>query len=252
MIWSEGVTVTVSDQSELLEDLETCMQAGQGFSVATLNLDHVVKLSRHAGFRDAYGAQTHITADGHPIVWLSRLAGQQVELVPGSELIGPLAELAARQGVPVALFGATESALEEAAETLTTRYPDLNIVLRRAPAMGFDPQAEAAAEDIAAIKASGAGMCFLALGAPKQEIFAARAHAALPEIGFVSIGAGLDFIAGTQQRAPVWMQAVAAEWLWRLFSSPGRLGARYIACMLALPGLTARALQTRRAGGRTP
>ena len=249
MIWSEGegagIAVTVPDQATLLAGLDQAFAAGEGFSVATLNLDHVVKLSRDPVFREAYRAQTHVTADGNPIVWLSRLAGQRVSLVPGSELIDPLAALAARHQVPVALFGATEISLAAAAEALAARHPGLDVVLTRAPAMGFDPRGDAAAEDIDAIRASGAGLCFLALGAPKQEIFAARAHAVLSGTGFVSIGAGLDFIAGTQSRVPAWVRALAAEWLWRLLSNPRRLAARYGACLAVLPGLTGRALRVR-------
>ena len=54
--------------------------------------------------------------------------------------------------------------------------------------------------------ASGARICLLALGAPKQEILAARGFARHPQLGFLSIGAGLDFIAGHQTRAPVWVR----------------------------------------------
>lgn len=250
MIWNEDtfgrIVVTVPDQAALLADLDARLASGQGFCVATLNLDHVVKLSRDAAFRAAYRAQTHVTADGNPIVWLARLAGQRVSLVPGSELISPLAALAAQQEAPVAFFGATDPVVTAAAEKLSQRYPALDVALCRAPAMGFDPTGAAAEADIAAIAASGARLCFLALGAPKQEIFAARAHAALPHVGFVSIGAGLDFIAGTQNRAPAWVQAVAAEWLWRLLNNPTRLGARYAACCAALPALTGKALRLRR------
>jgi len=250
MFWSEegteDVTVTVKDRTVLLNDLSDRFERGQGFSVATLNLDHVVKLARDPVFLKAYSAQTHVTADGNPIVWLSRLAGQDVSLVPGSELIEPLIELAARQGVPVAFFGATRAALETAADELQRRYPALRVVSCHAPAMGFDPQGAAAEEGIAALKASGAGLCFLALGAPKQEIFATRVQAALPQLGLVSIGAGLDFIAGTQQRAPRWMRAMAAEWLWRLMRNPRRLGRRYAACLVALPRLTSKALRARK------
>ncbi len=253
MIWSESdsgaVTVTVPDQAALLADVARRFTQGKGFSVATLNLDHVVKLSGDAGFREAYRAQTHVTADGNPIVWLSRLAGQEVDLMPGSELIDPLAALAAQAQVKVALFGATEQTLTAAAAALEARHPGLEVVFTRAPAMGFDPMGEVAAEDIAALGASGARLCFLALGAPKQEVFAARAQDALPQVGFVSIGAGLDFIAGTQTRAPAWVRAIAAEWLWRLLSNPRRLAARYGACIAVLPELTTRALRARRQGG---
>ena len=107
MIWSDsdtaGVTVTVPDQGTLLADLARRFRMGQGFAVATLNLDHVVKLSRDKAFLEAYRAQTHVTADGNPIVWLSRLAGQPVSLIPGSELIEPLVALAVEHKVPVAL-----------------------------------------------------------------------------------------------------------------------------------------------------
>jgi len=89
---------------------------------------------------------------------------------------------------------------------------------------------------------------FLALGAPKQERFAARAQQTLGAVGFLSIGAGLDFVSGAQRRAPAWVRAIAAEWLWRMLSNPRRLAARYGACLAALPGLTLHAIGARRRG----
>lgn len=247
MIWNENVTVTVPDKATLVSDLKRRFQSGDGFSVATLNLDHAVKLAQDSAFLTAYQAHTHVTADGNPIVWLSRLAGQSnIQLVPGSEMIEPLVALAAQEKVPVALFGATDATLEAAATVLLAQYKGLDIAFSRAPAMGFDPLGAAAQADIAAIGASNARLCFLALGAPKQEIFAARAQSTLPNVGFVSIGAGLDFIAGTQRRAPSWVQKIAAEWLWRLLSNPRRLATRYGACLLVLPKLFIRALRARR------
>lgn len=254
MIWTNDktgqsqVTVTVSDKSTLLTEIRDCFKSGQGFSVATLNLDHVVKLRRDPAFLSAYAAHTHVTADGNPIVWLSRLAGQKdVTLVPGSELIEPLAELAAREQMPVALFGSTDASLEAAAKALVARYPDLEIRLKLAPAMGFDPVGAGADAAIKDIADSGARLVFLALGAPKQERFAAYAQTSLPQVGFLSIGAGLDFISGQQKRAPYLVRALAAEWLWRMLGNPKRLAARYGGCLVALPGLVLQALRSRRA-----
>ena len=255
MNWNNGtdtrIAVSVPDQATLLADIEARFQNGQGFSVATLNLDHVVKLKRDPAFAAAYAAQTHVTADGNPIVWLSRLAGYPVALVPGSELIAPLTALAADQKVPVALFGATQQSLEAAAAALKTRYPDLEVTLTLAPPMGFDPTGSAADKAISALGDSGARLVFLALGAPKQEIFAARALAALPQTGFLSIGAGLDFISGHQRRAPRWVRALAAEWVWRLLGNPRRLTGRYAACIALLPELTVRAMRARRENSTT-
>ena len=52
------------------------------------------------------------------------------------------------------------------------------------------------------LRASGARLCFVALGSPKQEIFAARCVDRVRGTGLLCIGAALDFIAGKQVRAP--------------------------------------------------
>lgn len=247
-LWDEAgrIAVTEATRKGLLSDIEARLAAGRGFTVATLNLDHAVKLRRDAAFRDAYAAQTHVTADGNPVVWVEARAGREVELIPGSELIEPVVEIAARLGVPVGLFGASDASLAGAAESLVARHPGLKIPLRLAPPMGFDPEGAQADAAIAAIGESGARLVFLALGAPKQERFAARAQRALPGVGFLSIGAGLDFVSGAQVRAPRLVRRLALEWAWRLLGNPRRLAARYGASAAILPGLLARASKARR------
>lgn len=250
MQWSgdragQGVTVNVASETALLDDLERHLKARSGFCLATLNLDHAVKLERLPEFARAYLDHSHVTADGNPVVWLSRLAGQPVDLLPGSDLVAPVAALAARIGVPVALLGSTEEALASAAVALEARVPGLVTAIRIAPPMGFDPTGTEADACIERLRDSGAGLCFLALGAPKQEIFAARASRQLPHMGFLSIGAGLDFLSGRQRRAPRLVRLFAGEWLWRLAFDPRRLGRRYVACIAILPGLLRRALSAR-------
>lgn len=229
--------VSHDSEAALLADLDAALAAGRGFAVATLNLDHLVKMARDTGFADAYRAQTHVVADGNPVVWLRALMRRPVDLVPGSELIAPLAALAAARGVPVALYGADQATLDLAADRLAVDHRGLKVAARVAPAFGFDPMGPVAEADLARLAASGARLVFLALGAPKQEVLAARGLALQPALGFVSIGAGLDFIAGRQVRAPFWLRRIAMEWAWRLGSHPRRLARRYLDCAMILPGL---------------
>ena len=186
-----------------------------------------------------------MVADGNPVVWLQRLAGRPVELVPGSELIAPLVAMAARLQVPVGLLGSTEETLALAAARLQEAHPGLAVVARIAPPQGFDPAGPDGDAALRALATTGALLCFLALGAPKQEILAACGHGMLPDVGFVSIGAGLDFIAGTQKRAPLWVRQIAMEWAWRMVMNPRRLARRYLDCALILPELALGALQAR-------
>ncbi|MGI1662019.1 WecB/TagA/CpsF family glycosyltransferase [Palleronia sp. KMU-117] len=240
-----AVRLNSPSASVLLADLEQRLLDGRGFSVATLNLDHLVKFRRLPGFAESYAGMSHVTADGNPVVWLARLAGQRVKLTPGSELVEPVVEMASRLGVPVGLFGTTDASLDAAAKALTRRYPDLRIVARLSPPMGFDPAGTEAEAMIETLFRSGARVVFLALGAPKQEILASRIARAHPEIGTLSIGAGLDFLSGAQNRAPLWVRKLALEWFWRLMQSPGRLWRRYRDCFLILPGLTIATMRLR-------
>jgi exopolysaccharide biosynthesis WecB/TagA/CpsF family protein len=123
--------------------------------------------------------------------------------------------------------------------------PGLRVAARIAPPMGFDPTGPQGAEVIEALRRSGARLCLLALGAPKQEILAARVRAALPQMGLAGIGAGLDFLAGTQRRAPRLVRRLALEWLWRMATQPRRLGPRYARCAAILPSLALDALRLR-------
>lgn len=240
-----SIRVTMPDTTTLLAEVRRRFRAGEGFALATINLDHLVKLSRDPAFRAAYAAQDLVCADGNPIVWLSHLARRPVSLVPGSDLILPLAHLAAREGVTVALMGSTDEALAASAEALEARVPGLRVVSRIAPPMGFDPVGHEARAILETLSASGARLCFVALGAPKQEAFAALGRQVAPQMGFASIGAGLDFIAGRQTRAPAWVRAVAMEWLWRMLSNPRRLARRYADCAVILPGEALRAWRQR-------
>lgn len=246
------VEVNTPSQPALAQAVARRFEAQEGFAVATLNLDHLVKFSTNPRFRAAYQMQDLIVADGNPVVWLSRIARRPVDLVPGADLVVPISQQAAEAGVTVGLVGSTDDVLEGAAATLRDAAPGIEIVAEIAPSMGFDPdgpEADAVFEDL---KAAEARLIFLALGAPKQEIMAARGRIEMPDAGFVSIGAGLDFLAGAQIRAPLWVRRVAMEWLWRMMSNPRRLAKRYIACAAILPSEVAGAIRMRHTADETP
>lgn len=241
-----AIAVTHADAPALLADVAARLAAGQGFALATINLDHLVKLSRDAAFRAAYAAQDMVVADGNPIVWLSRLAGRPVRLLPGSDLVLPLVRAAAAAGRPLSMVGASAEALAGAAQALQAQVPGLRIGRLAAPPMGFDPEGPAARRILQDLAQDGPGLCLIALGAPKQERFAALGRQLAPQAGFASVGAGVEFLSGHQRRAPAWMRALALEWLWRALSAPRRLGPRYAACLAILPGQALAALRQRR------
>lgn len=239
------ITVNVPTRAALEAEVLRRFSAGEGFALATLNLDHLVKLAESQEFLEAYLGQDLVVADGRPIVWLSQLARRPVELMPGSDMVLPLCRLAAAAGVPVALVGSTDQALTDAKSHLEGQVPGLDLAWCHAPSGVFDPQSSEAGDILKELNSRGIRLCFLALGAPKQESLAHRGRQDAPLVGFASIGAGLDFLGGHQTRAPLWVRRIAMEWLWRALSSPARLVPRYAKCFAILPGQIWKALRNR-------
>lgn len=235
----DGWPITLPNMREAVNEICAAAERGESAAVFTLNLDHLVKLRSDDKFRRAYRKARYITADGAPVVRLAATDGVAIERTTGADMILPLAQEAARRGLPVYLFGSNADVLGRAGQRLSLcANGDLSIAGTMAPAMGFDPEGPEGDAAIDHIAASGARICFLALGAPKQELLAARAVERGVPVVFLGIGAALDFLAGAQVRAPRTVQRAGLEWVWRLASNPRRLARRYVQCALLLADLT--------------
>ena len=246
----DGQWINISRQDQALAAVRADFRADRGFSIHVLNLDHLVKRRSDPLYKDAYQRATYVTCDGAPVAALARRQYPAMQRTPGPDLIEPLCRVAADEGMPVYLFGSSGDALRRAAEQLAARNPGLVICGSDAPAMGFDPTSPAADAAIDRMAASGARLCLISLGSPKQEVFSRRALDRHPHLGLLNIGAGIDFIAGSQSRAPDIVKDNGLEWLWRLATNPRRLAGRYAKCALLLADVTI-ADPVRRRLGRT-
>ena len=232
--------VNVPDEAWLIDRIVQDVLDGRGGTVFTINLDHLAKLRSDGAFRAAYQRASYISADGMPVVMLARSEGVPLERVTGADLVVPLSRAAAAAGIPVHFFGTRTDILGRAVDRLRREVPGLIVAGIEAPPMGFDPVGEDARAAAERISASGAGICFVALGAPKQEIFANAALTHSDGVVYIGVGAALDFLAGERSRAPRFMQRSGLEWLWRSFQEPRRMMPRYLRSGLWLVGYVLR------------
>jgi N-acetylglucosaminyldiphosphoundecaprenol N-acetyl-beta-D-mannosaminyltransferase len=211
-----------------LKRIAALVDAGVGGSVFTPNVDHIVMAEDDPRFRDAYGRASLVLVDGMPVLWASRLLRTPlVEKVSGSDLVVPLAQLAADSGWRVYLLGGGPGSAATAAARLASEF-GVNVVGHDAPVVSADGAAENEAAVFSRIRRARPDLVLVALGAPKQEFWIERARLSLGSAVAVAIGAGLDFVAGNLSRAPRWMCASGLEWLYRLAQEPRRLWRRYL------------------------
>jgi len=168
-----------------------------------------------------------VTPDGMPLVWALRALGVgSASRVYGPDLMPHVLEKAAREEVPIGLYGGTPESLNLLHGVLKARYPDLKLVCKIAPP--FRPltaqEDEAVTQEIAA---SGARILFVGIGCPKQELWMAAHKDRIPAV-MLGVGAAFDFHAGRVRQAPRWVQAAGLEWAFRLSMEPRRLWKRYL------------------------
>jgi UDP-N-acetyl-D-mannosaminuronic acid transferase (WecB/TagA/CpsF family) len=114
------------------------------------------------------------------------------------------------------------------AQSLADRY-GLKGLRHFNPPMGFVRDPVAVEECLTFIESQTPfRFCFLAVGAPQQEMLAQQLKARGKARGLaLCIGASINFLTGVEKRAPLWIQRTGAEWLFRLARDPRRLAKRY-------------------------
>ncbi len=224
-----SVTIDSLAFGEAIDAIEDLVRRGKGGMVFTPNVDHIVVAEEDAAFRAAYARADLALVDGTPVVWAARLLGSPLpEKISGSDLIRPLAERAAARGWRVYFLGGRPGVALEAKSILEREYPGLQVVGTSAPMIDLSKDISEQREAIEAIRDARPDLLFLALGAPKQEIFAHRIRAVVGPVVMLGIGASLDFVTGAAKRSPTWMSALGIEWIYRLAQEPDRLWKRYL------------------------
>lgn len=212
--------------AELVDEAATRARLGGAGRVCFANV-HMLKTARSLPeLRAALESSLFVAPDGAPVAALLSLSGPRQERVDGMGVFPRLLEAAARERLPVALYGDTPEVLAEVRAKAARELPDLGIVAAISPARGELPL-PGETEHVRQLAASGARMVFVALGCPKQEIWMARHASEFPGIVF-GVGNAFRTWIGMERRPPEWVRRAGMEWLSRLCQNPSRLWKRYL------------------------
>jgi N-acetylglucosaminyldiphosphoundecaprenol N-acetyl-beta-D-mannosaminyltransferase len=214
-----GVPVHDVTTEETLALIDQFVRERIPHQLCTVNPEFIMLAQKDLEFKQILKRCALNLPDGIGVVWAARRVGHPLrERVAGSDLVGLIADRAQTTGWRIFLLGAAEGVAERAANILRERYPQTNIV----GAYAGSPRLEDAADVAARIRSSKADVLLVAYGAPKQDKWIARHIEQAGVAVAMGIGGSLDFIVGTQTRAPQWMQRFGLEWLYRLAREPWR------------------------------
>lgn len=223
-----GVMIDATDYECAISRIMAAAREGVSFAVSALAVHGTMTGAFSSEHRYRLNCFQLLVPDGQPVRWaLNWLHSTNLNhRVYGPTLTRMLFEQCATEAVPVYLYGTDAKTLDQLTQRLRHTIPQLTIAGCEPSCFGTITNTD---KDRIAdrIRKSGAKITFVALGCPRQEIWAYEFRELL-NMPVIAVGAAFPFIAGSLAQAPQWMQDRGLEWLFRLAVEPRRLWRRYL------------------------
>jgi N-acetylglucosaminyldiphosphoundecaprenol N-acetyl-beta-D-mannosaminyltransferase len=164
--------------------------------------------------------------DGRPIYWALKLLGNsKVDHLPGYFVTNEICKLANKKKYKIGIYGSTDDVQQKFIKNIKKKYKKIKFTYLFSPP--FRKLSLKETNNICKeINKSRVDILFVALGAPKQEIWMYDNYKKINCVS-IGIGAAIDFISGNKKMAPHIMEFIGLAWLFRLISEPRRLFLRY-------------------------
>jgi len=216
--------------ADLLGALAAALQSRTRRTILNANAHAVTLAETNPAFAGALAKADIVFCDGYSVYLASRLFGAPIrDRLTYADITEQLARTCHSHGASLFLLGAKEGVAATAARKLEAAIPGLQVHYHHGY---FAKDPESTREVIELINRSGAQVLFVGFGMPAQELWITSHRAELEPLVVFSVGAAIDYAAGSVRRGPRWMTQYGFEWLARLALEPRRLWRRYL---LGLP-----------------
>ena len=221
-----GLQVSATTMKRAADKICANLDRLSGEYITFVNAHSLVMAVEDDRYMDAQRQAKIRLCDGQPLVrYQNRHGYPKARRVAGPDFMAEIFARSEEAGYTHYFYGSSRGVLDEMMTNIKARYPRIRIAGSYAPKVATP--AQLAILDVEKLKKTDADFIWIGLGAPKQEQFMCSAKGVAKGV-MLGVGAGFDFFAGTQKRAPEWMQNVGLEWFYRLMQDPVRLWKRYV------------------------
>ena len=222
-----GVNLAAINMDWLIEFTKKNIQELSGKYICVTNVYAATIASEDERYRRIQNRAVMAIPDGGPLSFVGRRRGYpEMSRTTGPDYMGEMFKISVENGYKHFFYGSSEETIEKLRKELQERYPGIDIVGMYSP-----PYRELTKEEdkqvIEMINKTDPDFVWVGLGAPKQERWMYKHQNKVKGL-MVGVGAGFDYYAGNISRAPMWMQKMNLEWLYRLIQEPRRLFKKYL------------------------
>jgi len=226
-----GAKVTPMTLDQLICFLERQVDCKRKSVLASLNMHALSVAQDDSVFRRLHMMQrTYVHIDGMPIVLLCRLAGLDVQRrhrVACLDFIWPLMRKANARSWRVYYIGAEPGVLQRGLHSIEAREAGIQI----AGHSGYFDHTQGSDDNTSLLKRIAEyqpDIILVGMGMGKQERWIADNLESLPDVPICTVGALIEYLAGSAGTAPRWMGTWGIEWAYRLCGNPRRFWYRYL------------------------
>ena len=221
-----GVPITATNMGECLGYIEDNLDDIRGGYICVSNAHTCVMAHDDPTYWDVQAGSVMSVPDGKPLSVIGRREHPSMGRVTGPDLMREIFEASLERGWRHYFYGSTQASLDALRSALECDWPGLEIAGME-PSV-FRPLSDGERRGIAErINFAQADFCWVALGAPRQEIFCRDMEGTTRSL-MVGVGGAFNVLSGTVSDAPKWMKNNGLEWLYRLVQEPRRLWKRYL------------------------
>jgi N-acetylglucosaminyldiphosphoundecaprenol N-acetyl-beta-D-mannosaminyltransferase len=223
------IQVDLIDRLTLLRHIRHACLQRLSLQIATISV-HFMTLARcNHRFRDVINHSDISLADGRLVLWATWISGRPApEQISGHDLFRDAVALAQRFGFRIYLLGGRPRVVQELLQRLQRDFPGLAVDGTDGGTFSDDGRNPKNEDLLNRISAFDPQLIFVALGAPKQELWIADNLARLRGCVAIGVGGVFDTQAGYLPRAPRWMQVVGLESAFQLLIAPRRYARRFL------------------------
>ena len=219
--WSlMGLPFDQVNSDQAVEIIDRAIRTRHKCFLSTPNLNFIVQAKRDQSFFNSVVFSDLVVADGMPIIWTAKLLGIPLKSrVAGSSLFEILQNTRRDKPISVFFFGGQGNAARQAAENLNRKSVGMIACGALNPGTG---SVESMSSDaiIEQINRAEPDFLVVALGAKKGQQWIMHNRDKLNASVISHLGAVVNFVGDSVQRAPRRWQKFGLEWLWRTFQEP--------------------------------
>ncbi len=222
-----GVQFDNMTYDEVLRRIDEMVADRTPRQIVSPAIDQIIQTRRDPEFNLVVNEAALVVADGVSVTlaaWLHKTPLK--ERVTGSDLLPKICEMASQKGYSVFFLGGDEGVADEVARIMQKQYPQLKVAGTYSPPYRFEQSETEENKVIEMIRDSGADILFTALASPRQEKWIRRRKNVMKVPVSFGVGGTFNFITGREKRAPVWMQKLGFEWVYRMLQRPVTVGKR--------------------------